>query len=108
MTKSLNQKEFIMIPNRNTFQHLVRGLTNIPHVGRHPGIPLFFILFIFQIIFQILSVVLWDSYNIGATVFIIYHVILMLIIGKSSIERSKLSDYYELKRIEEIEKTLYN
>lgn len=92
-----------MIPNRNTFQHMIRGFKRLPHCGPHPGMPLFFILIVISSIAGIQNGTI--SMFLGFTFSI---VIYFPIIAIGSVDRSKTDDYLERKRIEEIESVLYN
>lgn len=92
-----------MIPNRNKFQHMVRGFKRLPHCGPHPGIPLFFILIAASSIAGI------QNGTIGILLGFIFSIVIYFpILAIGSIDRSKTDDRFERKRIEEIERVLYN
>ena len=92
-----------MIPNRNIFQHSIRGFKNIPHCGPHPGVPIFFFLVVITSLYGLNNGIV--GVTIGFFLSITFYLPIIII---GSIKRSKFSDKFELKRIEKIENILFN
>jgi hypothetical protein len=93
----------IVPERRSTFRHAMRGLTNLPHVGPHPGI--FYVIF-FIFVTGLAGIARGGIIGfIGAIMFGCLMYIPILIAG--SIDRSKTSDRMERRRYERFEKALF-
>lgn len=79
--------------DRTTFQHALRGLNALPHVGHHPGIPITIILIGIGAAAGTQRAGLWGAVLGGA--FSAIWVLPILLIG--AVGRSRLSDRLDAK-----------